>query len=244
MMFLKSVLLNAGGMVGEPLPYLLHSDPMVTCAMFLCMLLVSLVFASGKKHLLQGLKNFTNNRERGSLFDEVNAADARHTILLLFHACVMFAFCAYQHLVRVVPVLFEEVSHIYILCSLILVFVAFFLLKWALYSFVNWVFFQKVRNMLWMTSFFNLHIWLGIVLLPVLLLVVYFDISSHLSLVLVGFLLVSAKISLFWKCFSNFFEKIYGAFHLILYFCALEILPDLILWKGMEIISNNLIFKL
>jgi hypothetical protein len=28
--------------------------------------------------------------------------------------------------------------------------------------------------------------------------------------------------------------------HLILYFCALEILPDLILWKGIELVSNNL----
>ena len=95
-----------------------------------------------------------------------------------------------------------------------------------------------------MTSFVNLHIWLGILLLPVLLITVYFDISSRTALFLIGILLVFAKILLFWKCFSNFFEKFYGAFHLILYFCALEILPDLILWKGMEIISNILTLKL
>jgi hypothetical protein len=32
--------------------------------------------------------------------------------------------------------------------------------------------------------------------------------------------------------------------HLILYFCALEILPDLIWWKGMEWMNNFLILNL
>ncbi|MBP3663762.1 MAG: DUF4271 domain-containing protein, partial [Tyzzerella sp.] len=50
--------------------------------------------------------------------------------------------------------------------------------------------------------------------------------------------------ALFWKCFCNFFEKFYGALHLILYFCALEIMPDLILWKGIEMMNNNLILNL
>jgi hypothetical protein len=120
----------------------------------------------------------------------------------------------------------------------------FIFLKSMLYRFINGVFFQKVRNSLWMASFFNLLIWLGILLLPIFLVIVYFDISSSLSLYMIGILIIFAKFSLFWTCFSNFFEKIYGAFHLILYFCALEILPDLLYWKGMELLSNNLILNL
>ena len=98
--------------------------------------------------------------------------------------------------------------------------------------------------MLWNAAFFHLQIGLGLALLPVFLLAVYFDISSQLSFGMMGILLVFAKIALFWKCFSNFFEKIYGVLHLILYFCALEILPDLIWWKGMEWMNNFLILNL
>ena len=105
-------------------------------------------------------------------------------------------------------------------------------------------FFHKVKNSAWTTSFFNLFIWLGIILLPLVLLLVYLDISSPINLYLLGIVVIIAKISLFWKSFSNFFEKIHGAFHLILYFCALEILPDFVLWKGIELVSNNLILKL
>ena len=53
-------------------------------------------------------------------------------------------------------------------------------------------------------------------------------------------IIIFAKIALFCKCFTNFFGKIHGLVHLILYFCALEILPDLMAWKGIEIVSNNL----
>ena len=231
------------GMTGIPLPYLLHSDPMVTCIMFLCMLLVSVVFAHGKKHFLQGLKNFVRGRERGSMFDEVTASDLRHTIVLVFHTCLMLAFGVYRYLAQSAPALFEQYSHLGILAGLTAIFILFLLFKWAAYSLVNSLFFQKVRNELWITSFVNLFIWLGIVLLPLLLVIVYFEISSHIATFLLAFPLVLGKICLFCKCFSNFFEKIYGAFHFILYFCALEIFPDLILWKGMELISNNLIFK-
>ena len=142
------------------------------------------------------------------------------------------------------PVLFEEIPHMLLLGGFIAIIPIYLLIKWTLYGIVNWTFFHKVKNSAWTTSFFNLFIWLGILLLPLILLVVYLDISSPTNLYLIGSVIIIAKISLFWKSFSNFFEKIHGAFHLILYFCALEILPDLILWKGIELMSNNLILKL
>ena len=68
--------------------------------------------------------------------------------------------------------------------------------------------------------------------------------SIGISLFFMAFAIILAKILLFWKCFNNFFNKIHGFFHLILYFCALEILPDLILWKGIMISCNKLILNI
>ena len=232
------------GMPGEPLPYMLHSDWMVTSVLFACMILVCVVFASGKKHWLQIFRNFIQNRERSSMFDEVTITDVRHTFLLLGHSWLMLGFCAYYYGVKMLPRLFEVVSHGYLLLGFVLGATSLQLLKWFLYRMVNWTFFQKERYMLWNAAFFHLQIGLGLALLPVFLLAVYFDISSQLSFGMMGILLVFAKIALFWKCFSNFFEKIYGVLHLILYFCALEILPDLIWWKGMEWMNNFLILNL
>ena len=94
--------------------------------------------------------------------------------------------------------------------------------------------------MIWVNAYFNVLIWMGLLLLPVVLLIIYFGLSSQTAFYLVGGIIIFAKIALFCKCFTNFFGKIHGLVHLILYFCALEILPDLMAWKGIEIVSNNL----
>ena len=232
------------GMAGEPLPYLIQSDGRITTLMFLCILIVSFAFSREKKYLIQQAKSLFITRERSSMFDETNIIDVRYFILLIFHTCIMGGFCLYIYFTERIPVLFEEIPHMLLLGGFIATIPIYLLLKWTTYEIVNWTFFHKVKNSAWTTSFFYLFIWLGIILLPLVLLLVYLDISSPTNLYLIGFVIIIAKICLFWKSFSNFFEKIHGAFHLILYFCALEILPDLILWKGIELMSNNLILNI
>ena len=232
------------GMEGEPLPYLAQSDGRVTTLMFLCILMVSFAFSREKNYLLQQVKSLFINRERSSMFDEANIIDIRYFILLISHTCIVLGFCLFYYMTDTHAAIFKKIPHMYLLGGFIALIPVYLFLKWGLYGIVNWTFFQKVRNSSWTTSFFNLFIWLGILLLPLVLLVVYLDISSPINLYLLGIVVIIAKISLFWKSFSNFFEKIHGAFHLILYFCALEILPDFILWKGIELVSNNLILKL
>lgn len=232
------------GMSGEPLPYLPNTDWMITTLLSFCVLLTSLAFSEEKKYLLQRMKSFLSSRDRSSMFDESSVGGSSYTFLLKLHTSILLGLCIYCHYSNTMPLLFEKVSHAALLAGYISCICLFVLSKGALYSCINWAFFQKERNSVWITSFFNVYIWIGILLLPLLLVVVYFNISSQTSLLLVGALIILAKISLFWKGFSNFFKKIHGAFHLILYFCALEILPDLIFWKGIELLNNKLILNL
>ena len=232
------------GMPGEPLPYLLHTDWLVTSILFACIMLASFTLSKEKKYLLQQLNTSLKSRKRSSMFDETSVSNTYYKYLLILHAYVLLGLCVYYYYTKNTPVLFTKIPNGWLLVGFTLCISAFVFLKSILYRFINWIFFQKESNSRWITSFFNLLIWQGILLLPVVLVIVYFDISSYTSLVLIGFLLILAKITLFWICFSNFFEKIHGAFHLILYFCALEILPDLLLWKGIDLVSNNLILKL
>ena len=229
------------GMFGEPLPYQFHSDWIITLVLYICILLFSLSFAKEKKYLLQQLKDFGSYKERGSLFDEVTTSDIRYLFLLRFQTLLLLGLCFYFYYADCNPVMIEKKSHGILLIGYILSMVGFIFFKSIIYSFINWVFFQKVRNSIWITSFFNLIIWLGILLLPIVLVIVYFNISIKIGLLLVLSMIIIAKIALFWKCFCNFFENIHGSFHLILYFCALEILPELLFWKGIELLSNKLI---
>ena len=232
------------GMVGEPLPYLLRSDGMITCIMFLCLAVVSFVLVKEKKYLFHQLKSILSSRERSSMFDDVTVADVRYTILLLLNTCVLLGLCIYFYLSETLPELFTVKPHGSLLFGFSFSLIVFLFSKWILYKTINWVFFQKARNVIWLSTYFNVMIWLGLLLLPIVLLVVYFALSLQTAFYFIVALIIFAKIALFCKCFINFFGKIYGLVHLILYFCALEILPDLMVWKGIEILSNNLILNI
>lgn len=224
-------------MKGESLPYLLRADWMITVLLFLCLILVSYVFSHGRKHLLAQLKGFVSNRERGSLFDDATSDDVRYTFLLVAHACLLMGLCVYNYFATTTPQLFQLYSHGLLLAVFVGCMALLLGFKCLAYAFVNWVFFDKIRNSVWMAAYYNVTAWTGFLLLPVILLIVYFDLSFQSSLYLVGAVLFFAKITLFFKCFSNFFNNFYGSFHLILYLCTLEILPDILLWKS--IVKTN-----
>lgn len=231
------------GMVGEPLPYLLRSDGMITCTIFLCLAVVSFVLVKEKKYLFHQLKSLLSTRERASMFDDFAVADVRYTILLLLNTCVLLGLCIYFYLSEIFPELLTVKTHGSLLLGFVLGLIVFLFVKWISYKSINWVFFQKARNVVWLNTYFNVMIWLGLLLLPIVLLVVYFALSLQTAFYFIVAVIIFAKIALFCKCFVNFFGKIYGLVHLILYFCALEILPDLMLWKGIEFFSNNLILN-
>lgn len=228
------------GMRGIRLPYQLRSDWMVTSVLFLCFILVSYVLAHGKKHLEQQFKNFVLSKERASLFDDTTASDVRYTLVLILQTCILSGFCVYDYFSDHDLILFRTVPHYLLLSIYISYVILFFVGKWFFYSFVNWIFFSKIRNAIWVDSYFNVVIGSGFLYFPIVLLIVYFDLSPQIAPYFTVFVVIIAKILLFYKCISNFFNKMYGAFHLILYFCALEILPDFVLWKGI-ILANNIL---
>ena len=222
------------GMVGETLPYLLRSDWVITGILFLCLILTSFSFSRGKVYLLQQMKSFFTTRERASLFDDTTATDLRFSIVLILQTCMLLSLYLYDYFALNISQLFHTTSRILILSTFILGIITFLLMKWLLFYIVNQTFFNKTQNSLWMNAYWNIIIWMGFLILPIIMLVVYFDISTQNSLFMMVGVSVCMKILLFYRCFRNFFNKLYGTLHFILYFCALEILPDIMLWKGIQ----------
>ena len=84
---------------------------------------------------------------------------------------------------------------------------------------------------------------LALALFPVALLVVYFDLSFHSMSWLFFCILIIDKSLLFYKCQRIFFNTALGVVHLFLYFCTLEIMPLLILFRAL-IYANNFLLTI
>ena len=118
--------------------------------------------------------------------------------------------------------------------------VAYFLFKILAYQFVNWVFFDVKKNEQWNKSQLFLTAMEGVVLTPIVMLMVYGDVSLKILLLALIIVVLIVKILTFYKCYLIFFRR-FGAFlQIILYFCALEMIPLVVLLGLMETFNNNL----
>ena len=78
-------------------------------------------------------------------------------------------------------------------------------------------------------------------LFPFVLFIVYFDLSLQLTVIIGLILAFFTKILMFYKWFKLFCSNLHGSFLLILYFCALEIMPCFMLYQGVIQLNDYLI---
>jgi len=232
------------GITGEALPYSLGSDPFVTCLLFFCFILFIQALKNRKKVILQHLKNIFQYKKRTSLFDESLNSDSRYIVILTIITCILSALCIYKYFINNHQIQSPQPAHtVLLMCTYTGMILIYFIIKRGLYAFINWIFFDKERNTTWMQGFSDLIGGISFILFPFILISIYLNLNFNIYLISILFIIIFAKILLFYKCIKNFFYQIHGFLHLIVYFCALEIIPLLILLKEVNYVNGILILK-
>ena len=105
---------------------------------------------------------------------------------------------------------------------------------------MGWGFFGKRKNNQWLKSFLFLVSSQGVLLLPLVMLQAYFQLTVKSSIIYVGIVLGTTKILSLYKTHLIFFRQKGQFLQFFLYFCALEIVPLFALWGVLTIASNYL----
>ena len=231
------------GFKGMPIPYSPKLDDGITILLLCCFFISAYVLSRSRKFLVQLMKDFLLNRERTSIFAATTAADMRYMLLLILQTCVLGAVCTFNYLIDVRPELGERIPP-YILLGVYLAIALLYLFwKWVTYSFLGWIFFDGNRTSLWMESYSTLLYYLGFALFPFALFLVYFDLSLLATVIIGLFLMFFTKILMFYNWIKLFCNNLYGVLLLILYFCALEIIPCFIVYRGVLQVNDYLIIN-
>ena len=231
------------GMPGEPLPYIISSDPLVTAVILGCLFLLAVTMRQGRKHLLQHAIQLFSNRRRTSLFDESTGIDNRYTAAMSLITCVLCGICLFDYFSFHEPLLIHRVPHSWLLGLYAGLTVMFICLKSLFYTFTNWIFFYQEQRRLWIQTYFDMTGSMSFLLFPLVMLSIYYNPAPLVTEYCCTGVLAFSKIVLFYKCSTNFSNHFYGFLHLIFYFCALEIIPVLLLWSGLGYINSFLILK-
>ena len=231
------------GFEGTPISYSPRTDDAIALTLLVCFFLSSIAMARGKKFLSQQVKDFVLHRERTSIFDSSTAADVRYLLVLVLQTCVLSGITFLNYFHDTCPALMDHVSSLLLLGIYVGFCLAYFLLKWLLYMFLGWTFFDKNKTNIWLESYSALIYYVGFALFPFVLFLVYFDLSLTNLVIIGSIILIFTKILMFYKWIKLFFHQFSGLFLLILYFCALEIVPCLLLYQGMVQINDVLLIK-
>lgn len=228
---------------GIPLPYSPRMDDGITVVLLFCFFLSAYVLSRSRKFLLQLVKDFLLHRERSSIFASSTAADMRYLLLLILQTCILAGVCLFNYFNDVQPGLVHAVSPGILLGVYIGVCLVYLFLKWMVYSFLGWIFFDESTTSLWLGSYSTLLYYLGFALFPFALFIVYFDLSLQSTIIIGLFLAFFTKLLMFYKWLKLFCSNLYGSLLLILYFCALEIIPCFLLYRGLIQLNDYLIIK-
>ena len=231
------------GFEGTPISYSPRTDDAIALTLLACFFLSSIALARGKKFLSQQVKDFVLHRERTSIFDSSTAADVHYLLVLVLQTCVLSGITFLNYFHDTCPALMNQVSPLLLLGIYVGFCLAYFLLKWLIYMFLGWTFFDKNKTNIWLESYSALIYYVGFALFPFVLFLVYFYLSLTNLVIIGSIILIFTKILMFYKWIKLFFHQFSGLFLLILYFCALEIVPCLLLYQGMIRMNNILLIK-
>lgn len=227
----------APGVEGELLPYALKNDVFVLGVLVASFLLICFVLNKGYLLIAHQIKEFFVERTRGNLFVETGT-EFRYQFFLVTNTALLFGVIVYA-------IYFKPDSSTELISSWrLLLFcmgtsIVLYLLKFIVYSFVNWIFFEGSKGERWMEIYSLVVSLQGILFFPLACVVVYFNLNTSDSLIALLVVLFIAKLLLFCKSLSIFFVNLQGFLSNILYFCTLEMIPMLLLLKIIENINQS-----
>lgn len=231
------------GMAAEPVVYRLSDDSYVTGLLMLSFFIGALSIARNIRSMAESVKNFFYSRPDGET-EPRTGSELRGEMFLVLQTCLTMAVLFFDYTQLYLTEVFNQVSPYILLGIDTGVCLLYFMLKILAYKFVNWVFFQRKQNRLWIDSYLTIVVFLGIALFAVALLVVYFNMPFKTLATVVVLLLAISKFALAVKCRQTFFNYRYSLVHFFAYFCIMELMPVLLLWKALVLFNEVLIVNI
>ena len=228
------------GVAGDPVPYTVHSDNLLTGLLLFSLIMVVIAFSSVKDFLLRQVKSFFYFSHEAASDMSETAIELRFQFFLVMLAGLLTSLLFYFYTLYNIGETFILRSPYYLILIYWGILLAYFLLKSILYTVVNAVLFDSKRNKQWMCSFLFITSAEGILMFPIMMVKGYFDISNESADVYVIIVLLIIKILTIFKSYIIFFSRNVVKLQIILYFCALEMVPLLFLWSILNATANML----
>ena len=228
------------GVAGDPVPYNVHNDNIITSLLLLCFIIAVIAVSNTRSFFIRQAKRFFYMPNKGTTEESETAAEMRIQMFLAVVATLLLSLLFYFYTIDYVGDTFVLRSQYYLIFIYMGMTIGYFLLKTLVYTLVDIIFFDGKKNGQWMKSLLFIITMEGVLLFPSVLLLTYFTVPvQNVVFYFVG-VLIFVKLLTFYKTYIIFFRQNVVQLQIILYFCALEIVPLLAFWGALAITANSL----
>ena len=227
------------GMPGDPVPYSYANDNLVTSLLIIGFLLIAFAFSRMSNFIVGQAKNFIHPSQNRLTLSETSS-EIYMQVVLTFLACIVYALLYYLYATEYLAKTYVTTSEYVLLGIFLVVFVGYSLMRFGLYTMVNNLFFDSSRNKKFLTSLLYLSSIEGLLLYPALALLAFMHLPAQNAIWYCLTVVILVKILTFYKSFTIFFKQNDLFLQIILYFCALEMVPLFTLWGGLSVIVDIL----
>lgn len=209
---------------GQLPDYTVQGDDTMTLILLGCFVMLVMALKHSWSFIARQAKTFFADSYAHEEIGETSGEMWSMTLLLLIN-CLLLAIGTFLFTTEDKTATFALDYDILLIGILLLMFIAYYMVKMAAYYCVNNVFFGKKKTLQWRGAFIFLAGVEGALFFPLVLLQVYFNLSFQKVLICFVFVLFLNKILTFYKGWNIFFRGKGGFLQTFLYFCTLEIAP-------------------
>ena len=228
------------GVSGDPVPYSVHGDNILTSLLLICFIIAVISFSNARAFILRQAKSLFYLPHEGTTEVTETASEFRFQAFLVLLTGILISLLFYFYTIDTFGDTFVLKSQYHLIAIYLGMTIAYLVLKMLLYSLVNIIFFDSKRNGQWMKALLFITSLEGVVLFPAVILHAYFNMGTQATMFYVALALLFIKLLTFYKSYIIFFRRNVVKLQIILYFCTLEIIPLLALGGAMVLTANSL----
>lgn len=228
------------GVAGDPVPYSIARDNVITLLLVACFVLTMLALSRLSGFMLRQAKDFFRTKQGGATTEVgETGAEVWFQNFLVAQTCLLAALVYFFHVELHVANTFT-VDQYQVIGIFAAMAAGFVVLKMGVYHCVNVVFFDAKTAKAWTKALLFVTATEGLLLYPIVLLQAYFGLPQEYTLVGAAVVGIIFELLLFYKSQIIFFSRTPLVVQNILYFCMLEVVPVAAVWGALGIVSNFL----
>ena len=187
---------HADGVSGVLAPYAISNDNVIAAMLLGCFVMAMVAFSLSRNFIERQIKSFFRVSRSKESAIETNE-EMRFQTILIAQTSLLGSILYYLFARDLGGGRLSNDTQLGAIGCFFGVFVAYFLFKYLVYGFVNWVFFDRKNNGQWRRTQVFLSSLEGVLLFPIVLLLVYFSLSLHAALIYTLIVMLCVKMLAF-----------------------------------------------